>query len=106
MNCLHVWSSDWGLIDVTQFNHLKFRKDGWFDGRRNADYYYELKEYIQQKENELSGVAELAWDNAKVEVMPNVKLRGSPASGRVPLERRVRFHSRTLAPVHRLGSRI
>lgn len=70
MDSIFVWVSDWGLIDVTQFNHLKFRNDGWLDGRRKGVYYKELKEYIQQKENELSVASELAWDKAKIDVTP------------------------------------
>lgn len=71
MDSIFVWVSDWGLIDVNQFKHLKFRKDGWLDGRRKGVYYKELIEYIKQKENELSVAAELAWDKAKVDVTPN-----------------------------------
>lgn len=48
-----VWVSEWGFIDIRNFSHLKFRKDGEFDGRRKDAYYKELKEYVYQKEDEL-----------------------------------------------------
>ena len=54
MEGLHVWIGDLGMIDIKQFSHLKFRKDGWFDGRRNESYYKDLKDYIKQKEIEMA----------------------------------------------------
>lgn len=30
MKAINIWESDWGTIDMAQFAHLKYRKDGGF----------------------------------------------------------------------------
>lgn len=67
-NPVHVYESDFGVIDMTPFAHLKFRKDGWFDGRRSERYYRDAKQYIAQKESELVHACQSAWDDAKADI--------------------------------------
>ena len=68
MNGVQVFVSDFGLIDISKFSHLKFRKDGWLDGRRSKEYYRELLEYIDEAEKKIVDECVKAYNDAKIEL--------------------------------------
>lgn len=45
-----LWITDWGYFELPEkFHSLKFRKDGWYDGRRKASYYEELRTFVDSE---------------------------------------------------------